>query len=167
MSEFREGDVVRYQPDARDGSGDRWWCREGMAVAVLNGIDLRLVDTYWRSGGDTDSHRLTPTEVRTAEVVFNVNDFEVVQHKWRWAEYAAADRAFIQSQHNLQHVWMVRRGAEPDPGTRVSNAQEAFMKAVDEATSASRSVEYAKRELDRVITEALIESDEAIAVGDR
>lgn len=164
MSEFREGDILRYQPDP--DRHDRWWCREGMAY-VVSTDPLRIADTYWRATGDGESHQLTQTEALTAAVIFNINDYDEVRDKWRWAEYAPADRAFIQSQHNLQHVWYVRKGAVPDAGQKVRNAQEAFHEAVDKATSAARSLEWTKRELDRLVNEALIETDDQQAVGDR
>jgi hypothetical protein len=143
MAEIRPGDVVAYVPDDR-GHGQRWWCREGTAIASEQDGKIVLHDTYWGSGGND---RLTPSEVETAKVQFNLNDFERVGDQWRWERYAPSDRAVVTSQHRLQHTWLVRIGATPDLPTQVANARQRVADAEAKVESARNSLDWERRQL--------------------
>lgn len=133
---FRPGDVVRY-----DVAGSRH-CREGMAIANAGGV---LIDTYWSSGND----RLTPTEVATARLVFNIEEFDEIgkHHFPRFEDFAREDRAVITSQHGLRVRRFLRRGAEPSLLTKIENAEARLVEAVRERDSAQWRVEAAERDL--------------------
>lgn len=130
---FTPGDVLAYTPERRHA-------REGTAFVTESG---HAVDTYWEPTGDAQSHVLTTAELATAEVKFNVNDYEPLDRyaggsRSVWMTYHHNDRARISSQHGLQEQLYVRRGAKPDIGTQIANA-EAEVKV---AESAVRSAEY-------------------------
>lgn len=65
---FKPGDVLRYVAETTH-------CRESTAFVTKDG---RAVDTYWRTYGDGDPHRLTDDELATAEVRFNVSDYDAL-----------------------------------------------------------------------------------------
>src|SRR5438128_394492 len=104
---FAPGDVLWY-------ARERDHCREGLALVQDDG---RAIDTFWalRYG---DSHALTPDELATAEVRFNVNGYDALDpyskaSRATWETYHPADRGRISSQHGLQEELFVRRGATP------------------------------------------------------
>lgn len=141
----RPGDVVRYAPDP--SRHDPRWCREGMAIADERGI---LFDTYWGSGGD--NHRLNAVEVATAEVIFNVADYDELDRYARasrgiWETYHPDDRRVLTSQHGLQRRWFIRKGADPDMATQVASAEEKVLEAEEAVASAQRRAEWAREEL--------------------
>jgi hypothetical protein len=122
-TEFKPGDVVRYD------TADRH-CREGLAVAEARLDGVVLFDTYWRSHGDR--HLLTYDELATAEVVFNLDDYDELTEREsaaRWEMYKLADRETITSQHGLVVRCFVRAGAEPDLQMQIENACVAFLDA--------------------------------------
>jgi hypothetical protein len=127
---YEEGDVLLYTPTERH-------CREGMAFVSDRGI----IDTYWRSTGDGESHILTADELATAKVLFNIRDFDVLDRysaasRETWLAYHPADRQRITSQHGLQEELFVRCGAQPHLATQIENARErvnAAEQAVEQA----------------------------------
>lgn len=126
MSAIRTGDVLSYVPR-------RSHCREGTAFVV--NAD-RVVDTYWRPFGDGESHVLTEQELTTAEVRFNVHDFDVLDSsgaRRKWETYHPDDRSYISSQHGLREVLFVRRGATPDMATQILNAEGEVAESVGQA----------------------------------
>lgn len=135
---FKLGDVVQY--DVEDPH-----CREGMAIAKQR-EDGRtyLADTYWSS----ENHILSEAEVASAELVFNLADYdELDQYRHesaaKWKTYAPADRERITSQHGLQVRWFIRKGASPDLQTQIENACEAYVEAQSKLRSAEADVRYA------------------------
>jgi hypothetical protein len=140
---FKPGDVVRYDVAERH-------CREGMAIAKERaGGGVVLVDTFWQSSGE---HVLTDDELTTAEMVFNLADYDELDRYWhesaaKWKTYAPADRETITSQHGLQVRWFVRKGALPDLQTQIENACEAFLDAQTKLRSAEFRAEVAWRDL--------------------
>lgn len=154
-SAFKPGDVLRYQPDERH-------CREGMAIINDSG---RALDTFWWYSGD--EHLLTSNELATAELEFNLNDYNQADgstrhiQKGKWEKYAPSDRGLITSQHGLQPHYYVRKGAVEDWATQINNARQKVDDAVAMAKSAQRQVGYAREDLERVIaaaSEAVIQS---------
>jgi hypothetical protein len=145
----RDGDVVKYLPDARF---ERWWCREGTAIGNVgqDGSTL-LVDTYWGAHG-SDPHVLTTTEIAGAELVFNIADYDELDQyasysAEKWARYAPADRREITSQHGLQRRYFVRRGAREDLPTQIANARERVDDAESEVRVAQHNLDWRRREL--------------------
>ena len=145
ITAFREGDVVDYNSERRDR-----WCREGVAVATPHRDGtLMLVDTYW-GGFGSDQHVLTATETATAQVRFNLNDYEEITASGardRWLKYAPADRDIVTSQHRLQAKYFIRRGATEDLPTQILNAEERLEEARSQLESAQWRVEWAERDL--------------------
>ena len=144
MTEFKADDVVRYTSERRDR-----WCREGTAIAC--GDDAILVDTFW-GGYGSDSHVLTPDERATAEVLFNIADYDELDRynhgsEGTWRKYAPGDRTVITSQHGLQRRWFVRKGAQPNLPTQIQNAREAVAQAEEKLSSAQWWLDSARREL--------------------
>lgn len=145
----REGDVIRYRSE-RDNS----WCREGMAIATNRyGGDLVLVDTYWGSPSVED-HILTAHEIGTAELLFNLADYDEVGRYSRtapseWEQRAPEDRQIITQQHRLQTRWFIRKGSTTDRATIIRNARDRLEAAEGEVESAQRRVQWAREELAR------------------
>lgn len=154
---FKPGDVVQYETLTRP---DRW-CREGTAVALeMNGM-VRLVDTYWSL--ESDSHVLTADEAATAELRFNVDDYDEldVYHRGSpgtWERYAEADREVITEQHGHRRRWFLRKGAVEDRETIIANAAAEVERLELELESAQRRLEWAREDL-----AALTELKEGIA----
>lgn len=148
------GDVLRYTPE------DGRWCREGMALVSQypSSSLLRAHDTYWGSSGDR--HLLTDDELQTAELIFNVMDYDEIGSNSRhmdeakWSTFAETDRQLITSQHGLQKRWFVRKGAEPSWEQQIKNARGALDEALREADAAVRNVGYRHAELTLLIDKA-------------
>ena len=147
-TEFKPGDVVRYDPTNR-------WCCEGTAIATTWKDRVVLLDTYWRSIGD--DHRLTVEEIETVEFLFNTDDYDEMSggHRGRnapdtWATYAPTDRQRVTSQHGLQSRWFLRKGAQPDLATQIDNARQAVADAYEKLRWAGRDVDLALAELARL-----------------
>jgi hypothetical protein len=139
---FNPGDVLSYVP-TRDH------CREGTAWVNEAGVAL---DTYWRAYGDGESHVLTRSEINTATIVFNVADFDALDRylstsRETWETYAPDDRARITSQHGLQEVLLIRKGAQPDLPTQIANAQREVERAEAEVRSAEHTLERHRQDL--------------------
>lgn len=135
------GDVLSYVP---------WWhhCREGVAFVWDDGVAR---DTFWRHT-DTSAERLTESELATAELRFNVNDYEALDlyaHSSRptWMTYHPDDRGRIPSQHGLQEALFLRKGSKPDPSTQIANAQAAVEEAESELRSAEHRLERCRQDL--------------------
>lgn len=131
LTTFNPGDVLRYTPLVH-----HW--REGMARVREDG---RILDTYWRPGGDSESHALTEQELASATVVFNVAEFDALDRysassREQWEAYHPDDRALISSQHGLQEALFVRKGAHTHLGTQIENARTAVAKAEAELGTA-------------------------------
>lgn len=147
------GDVVRYTPE-------NTWCREGIAIAqdhVRPNGRLVLLDTYW---GSTEPGMLTDAEADTAELMFNLADYDELYRyssyasRSQWETYAPADRQIITHQHGLQRRWFIRKGARPDWATQIDNARQKVADREAEADRARRAVEWANEDLTRVIADA-------------
>lgn len=151
MSDFIDGDVISYTPT------DGRHCREGMAVVGRHPLSdfQRAIDTFWGSSGD--QHILTNAELLTAELIFNVADYDEIDINSRhiaeakWNTYATDDRQLITSQHGLQKRWFIRKGAEPSWDQQIINAREELDKALRESDSAVRNVGYRHAELSLLI----------------
>lgn len=124
-------------------------CREGLATEE-RGV---LLDTFWGSGYG-DRHRLSDVERASIRFRFDTDDFEEVHARGgapkEWWDRAPKDRSVISSQHGLQARYFIRKGSQPDPETRIENAQ----RAVDEAESALRSAEATLRRAREALDEA-------------
>lgn len=141
---LRAGDVLRYTPER----GNRW-CREGLAeVSFFNGNrDWILCDTFWNCG---DRYVLTTAEIKSGEVLFNVNDYDELPERSgrdRWERYAPEDRAAITSQHGLVKRLFVRKGAVEHLPTQIINARERLELAEGDLRYAEQKVARAKQEL--------------------
>lgn len=141
--ELRAGDVVSYLP--KDGPH----CREATAIVVEDG---RAFDTFWGPERDQYSHWLTPSEKATVEVEFNLDDFEPLDRyasrsAATWKTYHPDDRARIGSQHGLQQQYYVRKGARPDRGTQIKNAEVEVAEAEEAVRSAERRLEWKREDL--------------------
>jgi hypothetical protein len=160
MSAFREGDVVSYAPGERfPGQRDTRWCREGTAIAGKHDGGIQLADTFWLMG--TEDHILTEAEIATAELLFNLDDYDELGRYSRespsqWKKYAPADRQQITSQHGLQHRWFIRKGAAEDHATQVENARERLREAEAKLQSAQWSVESAQRDLAEIESQVTV-----------
>ncbi|QMU22047.1 hypothetical protein [Gordonia rubripertincta] len=146
----REGDVVRYRSE-RDNS----WCREGMAIATKRSWDkdVVLIDTFWGHSSPED-HILTRGEIATAELLFNLADYDEVGRSRKappaeWERRAEADRQIITQQHRLQNRWFIRKGSTEDRDTIIGNARTRLTEAESELESARRRVEWAREDLAR------------------
>lgn len=145
MSDFIPGDVIRYTP------GDGHHCREGMAIVAQQ----QAFDTFWSGYGDR--HLLTADELATAELLFNLADFDELDgnsrhmNEAKWNTYATDDRQLVTSQHGLQKRWFIRKGAEPSWQQQIANAREELDKALRDADQAVRNVGYRHAELTLII----------------
>ena len=155
---WKVGDVVSYQPGpAFKGQTDVRWCREGTAIAVARADrSVMLVDTYW--GTMSDAHMLADAEIETAELLFNLDDYDELDRYGRgssytWEKYAPTDRERVTSQHGLQVRWFVRKGASEDYGTKVQNARDRLADAESDLDSARWAVDQRQRALDQLLTE--------------
>lgn len=138
---FRDGDVVEYTPDNHERH-----CREGMAVVVQISDTRYLMDTFW--GVSNDGHILKVSEVYTAELLFNVNDYDELERYNResqsiWNNYAPKDRQRITSQHGLQTRWFIKKGASEDWKTKLGNAASAVEDCQNEIEAAHRRLDAA------------------------
>lgn len=138
---LRPGDVLRYLPADKFM---RWHCREGIALVTETGDAF---DTFWGTGGDR--HRLTADELATAEVEFNVGDYDALPYRSRdkWLTYHEDDRGRIPSQHGLQEVLYLRKGAQPNLATQIANAREAVAEAESRLRSAEWTLEWRREDL--------------------
>lgn len=154
MSEFRTGDVLRYRSQRKP---DPHWCREGLAIVNDRG---RAVDTYWSSGND---HVLTLEELETARLIANLEDWDLhTQYRRRvgsamqmgaWEDYREEDRLRITQQHGHIEILYVRKGAQPDLGTKIENARTAVEEAESKLQSAQRRLEWAQEDLAKLEAE--------------
>lgn len=129
-------------------------CREEVAVELENG---RLADTFWMLSSET--HMLTEPERATAVFQFDTDDYDELDQysrnsKPKWMEYREGDRKTISSQHGLRMRWFVRKGAQPDIDTKIENARDDLAAAESKLRSATSGVEWAQKELDRLLDEA-------------
>lgn len=138
------GDVLRYSPAGGTHA------RECVAYVLPTG---RVVDTFWHTfESDSNAHVLSVEELRTAEVVFNVRDYDALgryAHGARetWLTYRPCDRGRISSQHNLQELLFVRKGAQPDLDTQIANAREKVEDAESKVRSAESGLQWAREDL--------------------
>ena len=138
------GDVYTYSPDERH-------CIEGLAIEDERG---KLVDWFW--GGLIVSHRqYVGRDAEDLTLIANLNDYDLTPRDGRESsrDYAPEDRLMIHSQHGLQCVHYVRKGARPDLATRIENARWRLENAEADAWSAKRSVEHARESLAKLEAE--------------
>ena len=122
-------------------------CREGVAVEQ-RGV---LFDTFW-GAGDSYSHRLTETEAKTAEFLFDTDEYRELDRYSRgapaeWRTYAPKDRGAIPSQHGLRCRYFIRKGARPDMATQIENARQKVADAENALHSAETRLRWAREEL--------------------
>jgi hypothetical protein len=133
---FREGDVVRYAPE-------RDWCRDTTATVERRRDGLVLLDTYWT----TDRPVLSTIEAATAKVLFNLNDYERVNHRSDFERYAPDDRRELSTQHGHCPRFYVRKGAQPHVPTILDNYRRDVEDAERMVASAQASLEGCRRVL--------------------
>jgi hypothetical protein len=156
VTDFKVGDVVGYLPAERF---DRWWCREGTAIAKeAHDGTVTLADTYWQSGGD--AHVLTDDELATAELRFNLADYDELDRydkgsKLAWEKFAEDDRELVTSQHRLECRWFIRKGAVESIDQQIANARARLATAESNLDSARWGVERAQRELAEIEAQAV------------
>lgn len=139
---FTPGDVLSYLPAHHH-------CRQGTALVAENG---RAFDTFWRIVPDNESHFLTEQELATAEVKFNVNDYDMLDEyakgsEAKWKTYHPDDRGRIGSQHQWQSIYFVRKGAQPSLDTQIANAQADVEKAEADVRSAEHTLTWRREDL--------------------
>ncbi len=82
---FRPGDVLRYSP--------RWsHCRQGQAIVLDSGF---AVDTYWDELGKHNNPALSNGELDTAELEFNIGDYEQLGMIGPYRPTCASDRTTL------------------------------------------------------------------------
>lgn len=147
------GTVIKYSPAERF---DRFWCREGMAIAEERADgSVFFADTYWGSG--MDRHILSDAEVATAEVLFRLDDYRLVDRNETWDDFAPDDRQVITSQHRLQQKLYVRIGSTPDLDTKLENARAKVRAAEEGVEAAKHQLKWAQHDLGE-IAERVIET---------
>ncbi|OHU47406.1 hypothetical protein BKG82_27765 [Mycobacteroides chelonae] len=129
-------------------------CREGLAVAKDCDSSVVLVDTFWQ-GGSQDDHMLTEGEVSTAELIFNLEDYDELERyvpssKELWNKYAPIDRQVVTSQHGSQERLFIRKGATPDWDTQIETARQVVAERERQLESATRGLEWARHDLAEV-----------------
>lgn len=147
------GNVLSYIP--KD-----YHCRQGTAIVLEDGRGA--VDTFWDEfGKDSNCHWLTGKELETAEVKFNVNDYEQIgtyghcapSDEAEWARYRPEDRAHIGSQSQWCAVLLVRKGSKPDTETIIENARREVELAEGDVESANRKLGWARENLAKLEAE--------------
>lgn len=141
--QFAPGDVLRYSPTGGTHA------RQCTAIVLQNG---NVMDTFWGLRPGDGGHYLSPEELATAELVFNLNDYRKLGEHWEpkrdeWLTYAPADRQRVGSQGQWQSTYYVRIGAGPDLETQIENARVAVEDAVH---SAERRLQWAREDLARL-----------------
>jgi len=149
MTEFREGDVLDWEPESR-------WCKEGVAIVekYYNG-SLVAVDTFWGGG---DRHILRGPEIATATVRCNLADYDEFDRAesakgTNFGDYHPDDRMVVTRQHGLTQWRFTRKGAKPDHDTRVERFRAEVEKHEKEMESATWHLEWARKDLARVEAE--------------
>jgi hypothetical protein len=94
-------------------------------------------------------------ELETAGLIFNTNDFDVLDRyaaasRSTWLTYAPRDRGRITSQHGLQELLFVRKGSLPDLATQIDNARRKVKEAEAAVRTAQRQRDDARRALAEV-----------------
>lgn len=153
--QFSPGDVLRYTPYGG------MHARQGTAIVRDNG---RAVDTYWDEQGNGECHLLRPDELASAELLFNVGDYEVIgtvghcapSDEWKWLQYHPDDRQRIGSQHQYCALLFVRKGAKPDLSTRITNARQAVADAESHLESARHRLHWCQDDLAKLEAQAAV-----------
>lgn len=145
---LREGDVLHYIADDEERH-----CREWQAVINKHGA---AVDTFWGTSA-CGEHVLTPTELHTAVVRFNLADYNELdqfspQSESIWSRYAPCDRETITSQHGLRKRLFIHKEAVEDLVTQVEAAQALVVELEHEAELAERRVKWSRKELAELLT---------------
>lgn len=136
-SELHEGDVLTWTPADRH-------CREGQAIVVnLRGGLLGAYDTYWVG----EKRHWLDTELATATVQFNLNDYTQTTNREEWLRHLPADRAMITHQHGSITELYLRNGAQPDLNTEIANAVDAVRQASLDVTAAQSRLRRAEARL--------------------
>lgn len=149
-TDLKPGDVLWYSPEGGTHA------RECLAFVREDG---RVVDTFWHDfDRGSSSYHLRDVEIERAELRFNVNDYEAFDRydrtaAGRWETYHPDDRARISSQHNLQEVLFIRKGATPDLGTKIKNAQARVAEAESDVRSAQHCLEWRRKDLADLLLE--------------
>jgi hypothetical protein len=128
-------DVYTYSPEDHH-------CIEGLAIENERGD---LIDWFW--GGSAVSHRQhVSRDAAGLTLIANLGDYDLTPRGGRSGnqDYAPEDRLMIHSQHGLQRVHYVRKGAKPDLSTKIENARKRLEDAEAELRSAQHRVEWAQ-----------------------
>lgn len=140
-AQLKPGDVVSYLP--------RWsHARERTAYVLENG---KAVDTFWHTFAH-DGALLNEEELATAEVRFNVGDYEALDRyaatsRAKWETFHPSDRGRITSQHGLQEALYLRRGAKPHLDTQIENARRRVELAERDLRTAEWRLDGRRQEL--------------------
>lgn len=147
MTDFRTGDILRYDPTDRH-------CREGYAVVTEHGI----FDTYWRgvdATRDGASYLIADEEIETARLVVNVDEVrEFGRHEYpSFEHYDADDRFVVTSQHGHRVHRLLRKDAEPsqtyETVLHLSQAVEAVYAVNSALTSLERKAQTLAESVDK------------------
>lgn len=146
VDDLSEGDVLSWAPASRHA-------HEGTAVVRRRDDGtLYAVDTFWGFG---ENHVLRADELAGATIEWNKTLFRQADGRTEtWSDFAPEDRRMITSQHSLQATYWLRPGAKPDHATKVAKAEEALRRAEDDLRSAQNHVEWRRRDLIKLNTEA-------------
>jgi hypothetical protein len=156
MSDFKPGDVLDYHTLTRPNR----WCREGVAIVEpgRHGGAPIAVDTYWSSG--FDNHILTEDELATAQLRFNINDYDELDRYARgtrseWETYHPLERQEVCSQHGLETRYFIRKGAKPDLSTRIANLDRRIEEQEQKVRTAKADLEWMRQARENLARKAV------------
>ena len=144
---FKVGEFYEYSPKTV-------WCREGIAEVIERGV----FDTYW-GHNPSDSSPLSPEEKATAVLLFDSSEYDELDRycsssRHRWEQFHPSERKKTTEQHGCHKRWFIKKGAEPDIGTRINNAKARLSEAEQELKSAQWRVESRTKELEELQKDA-------------
>lgn len=124
-------------------------CREEMAlVSLVYSGKVVAKDTYWHLLC-SESHRLTEDELATATVIFNRDDYIMLDRVDRnrraiWETYRPQDREKMTAQHGLVADYFLKKGAVPDLEVQIENQRRRIN--TTQSTLASIKIELREQE---------------------
>lgn len=141
MSEFIDGDVVRYKPSTD-------WCRHGIAIISIDDAGkVRANDTYWRSG---EYSEVNLEKLDATNIIGNRNSFGAVRYPYQFEDFAEGDKYEIPT-GGASGYRMVRKDAIPVPELIEARLRYAIENAESKVRSAQNSLQWAQRELDEFL----------------
>lgn len=144
---LRHNDVISYTADGTKH------CREELAlVSLVYSGKVVAKDTYWHMM-TSESHRLTESELLTAVVIFNRDDYTMLDRSDRdrrttWEKYRPVDRKEITAQHGLMADYYLKKGAVADLEVQLENQRRLI--ATTTATLTSIQHELREQEYDLI-----------------